>query len=50
MDHDHSEVGGTDGKGLLPALGGGDLENGGNNEDVGDEEGCRACNDQDADN
>ena len=45
MDDDHREVGGAGGKGLLPAPGGGDLEAGGDEEDVGDE--VQAHGDQD---
>ena len=37
MDNDHSEVGGAGGKGLLPTLGRRDLEDGGDDEDVGNE-------------
>ena len=38
MDHDHSEVGGTCGKALLPALGCRYLKDGRDKEDTGGEE------------
>lgn len=38
VDYDHREVGGAGGEGLLPALGRGDLEDGGDDEDVGNED------------
>ena len=50
VDDDHSEAGGAGGKGLLPALGGGDLEDGGDDEDVGEEDQAHGQNqDTDAD-
>ena len=50
VDDDHREAGGAGGKGLLPAPGGGDLEAGGDDEDIGEEDRARGQNqDTDAD-
>lgn len=38
MENNRSDVGDTGGKGLMLSLHWGDLEDGGNNEDIGDED------------